>query len=308
MAQDTSIALLGLGPMGDPMSRNLLAVHPELVVWNRTASKTQPLVDAGARAASSPAEAAAAITLTVLPDLAQVEALLSGSDGLLAGWADKGVEAPVLVVHGTVSPTAVAAFAEQMFVEHGVSVVDAPVSGGTAGARQGTLSIMVGGDEAVVRDLDPVFRAMGSTVRHMGPSGAGALAKACNQVIVAATVTAVSEAMLLARAGGLDLGVLLELLRGGLADSEVLRQKGTRWITGDFDGGGNARNQLKDLGFVHDAATARGLDLPLSATVTELFSAMVENGDGALDHTGIQKTLASRSAALKGGPTEARDV
>ncbi|MDQ0871041.1 3-hydroxyisobutyrate dehydrogenase-like beta-hydroxyacid dehydrogenase [Arthrobacter sp. V1I9] len=174
-------------------------------------------------------------------------------------------------------------------------VLDAPVSGGTAGAENGTLSIMVGGDEPVARSLEPVFQAMGTTVRYMGPAGSGALAKACNQVIVAATVTAVSEAMLLARSGNLDLAVMLELLRGGLANSEVLRQKGERWLTGDFTGGGSARNQLKDLGFVLDAATTRGLELPVSTAVNELFEEMVANGDGALDHTGIHETLAKRS-------------
>lgn len=291
-----SLALLGLGPMGEPMARRLLEFHDGLVVWNRTSSKAQPLVALGARAASSPADAASDIVLTVLPDLGQVESLLPGPDGLLAGWAAKGTAKPILVVHGTVSPIAVAAFGEKMLHEHGVRVLDAPVSGGTIGAENGSLSIMVGGDEDAARSISPVLSAVGSTIRYMGPGGSGALAKACNQIVVAATVTAVSEAMLLARSGGLDLSVMLELLRGGLADSEVLRQKGHRWLSDDFTGGGSAKNQLKDLGFILDAASAEGLELPLSSTVTRLFGEMVDRGDGALDHTGIHRTIALRSA------------
>jgi 2-hydroxy-3-oxopropionate reductase len=275
----------------------------DLTVWNRTSAKTEPLAALGARAAKSPADAASDVVLTVLPDLEQVESLLPGPDGLLSGWATKGIDRPILVVHGTVSPTAVAAFAERLLRDHGVMVLDAPVSGGTVGAENGTLSIMVGGDRDTAQAVEPIFQAMGTTVRYMGPSGSGALAKACNQIVVAATVTAVSEAMLLARNGGLDLSVMLELLQGGLADSAVLRQKGYRWISSDFDGGGSARNQLKDLGFIKDAATAGGIDLPLSSTVTELFDAMVAQGDGALDHTGIHRTLALRSTApLKSSP------
>lgn len=290
-----SLALLGLGPMGGPMARRLLGFDRDLTVWNRTAAKTEPLATLGAHAAGSPADAASDVVLTVLPDLSQVESLLPGQHGLLSGWAAKGITRPVLVLHGTVSPVAVAAFAERMLRAHGVIVLDAPVSGGTLGAENGNLSIMVGGDQDVAQSMESVFRAMGTTVRYMGPSGSGALAKACNQIVVAATVTAVSEAMLLAHNGDLDLAVMLELLQGGLADSAVLRQKGYRWLSNDFAGGGSARNQLKDLRFIQEAATARGLELPLSSTVTGLFDEMVAQGDGALDHTGIHRIVELRS-------------
>lgn len=292
-----SLALLGLGPMGEPMARRLLAADGNLTVWNRTSAKAAPLLALGARVASTPADAASDIVLTVLPDLSQVESLLAGPDGLLAGWASKRITDPILVIHGTVSPTAVAAFSERVLRENGLVVLDAPVSGGTAGAENGSLSIMVGGNEDAAQSLEPIFQALGTTVRYLGPSGAGELAKACNQIVVAATVTAVSEAMLLARKGGLDISVMLELLQGGLADSQVLRQKGQRWLANDFTGGGSARNQLKDLGFVLDAANAEGIDLPLSRTVTDMFTDMVTQGDGALDHTGIFRTIAQRSAA-----------
>jgi 3-hydroxyisobutyrate dehydrogenase-like beta-hydroxyacid dehydrogenase len=166
------------------------------------------------------------------------------------------------------------------------------------GAENGTLSIMVGGDEDALRSVAPAFEFMGSTIRHMGSGGSGALAKACNQIVVAGTVTAVSEAMLLARGGGLDPSVMLELLRGGLADSEVLRQKGHRLIDGDFAGGGSAQNQLKDLNFVLGAAGTAQLELPLSTVIKDLFEDMVARGDGGLDHTGIFLTLAQRNSAL----------
>ncbi|MET1085767.1 MAG: NAD(P)-dependent oxidoreductase [Arthrobacter sp.] len=293
-----SVALMGLGPMGEPMARRLLDGYGELTVWNRTASKAEALVGLGARVASSPFEAAADIVLTVLPDLSHVESLLPGEAGLVAGWAAKGIAGPVLVVHGTVSPGAVAAFGERMLRDHNVRVLDAPVSGGTIGAENGTLSIMVGGDEDALRSVTPAFQFMGKTIRHMGPGGSGALAKACNQIVVAGTVTAVSEAMLLARGGGLDPSVMLELLRGGLADSEVLRQKGQRWIDGDFTGGGSAQNQLKDLNFVLGAAATADLELPLSRIVRSLFEEMVARGDGAFDHTGILRTIAQHRNAL----------
>lgn len=293
-----SLALLGLGPMGEPMARRLLDGYGKLTVWNRTAAKAEALAGLGARLASSPFDAASDIVLTVLPDLSHVESLLPGEEGLLAGWAAKGIARPILVVHGTVSPDGVAAFGDRMLRDHNVRVLDAPVSGGTIGAENGTLSIMVGGDKEALRSITPAFQFMGSTIRHMGPRGSGALAKACNQIVVAGTVTAVSEAMLLARGGGLNLSVMLELLRGGLADSEVLRQKGQRWIDSDFEGGGSAQNQLKDLNFVLGAATTAHLELPLSKVIRNLFEEMVAQGDGALDHTGILRAIAKRSNAL----------
>lgn len=287
-----SIALLGLGPMGLPMAKRLLNRYPGLVVWNRTASKALELQVSGATPATTPKEAARDLVLTVLPDLQHVQSLLDGPEGLLAGWKARGISEPILVIHGTVSPTAVEEFAEQMLREHRVHVLDAPVSGGITGAEKGSLSIMVGGEKATAESVQPILETMGTIVRHMGSSGAGALAKACNQIVVAATVTAASEAMLLARTSGLDLTVMQELLSGGLADSQVLRQKGDRWINQDFSGGGSASNQLKDLRFIIDAATHQGLTLPVTNTTASLFADMVTEGNGQLDHTGIYESLA----------------
>lgn len=286
-----SVSLLGTGPMGAPIARNLIDGGVPLTLWNRTLHKAEAI--RGGTVAPRPADAAADVVLTVLPDLPQVEALLEGDEGLLAGWARAGVSEPVLVIHGTVSPTAVAAFAAHCKSRYGVVVIDAPLSGGTIGAEQGRLSIMAGGPQGVVRWLTPLFELYGSTVMWFGESGAGAIVKACNQIVVAATVTALSESMALAKASGLDLDKVQGILKGGLANSEVLQQKGGRWITGDFHGGGSAKNQLKDLRFVTEAAADAGLSLPVANTLTSEFESMVTEGLGDLDHTGIYLSITS---------------
>lgn len=296
-----AVSLLGLGPMGEPMAQNLLDGLGSLTVWNRTAEKADRLAALGARSARRPRDAAAPITLTVLPDLVHVESLLNGDDGLIAGWRAAGIDRPILVVHGTVSPTAVARLAATLADEHGVDVIDAPLSGGTVGAREGTLSVMIGGDRDVADSLLPLFAHVGRTVRYLGPSGSGALAKACNQIVVAGTVAAVSEAMLLGRTAGLDLELLRDLLQGGLARNAVVEQKADKWIDEDFTEGGSAANQLKDLRFIAESAAANGVVLPTTAEVERLFERMIGDGDGALDHTGIYRTLVTLSREQSSG-------
>ncbi|MFJ3391620.1 NAD(P)-dependent oxidoreductase [Leifsonia aquatica] len=295
MTGSTTVSLLGLGRMGEPIARRLLRDLGALTVWNRTRSKADCLAASGAVVAASPADAAADVTLTVLTDLVDVEDLLDGDHGLLAGWAAKGIASPVLVVHGTVSPVAVASLASSL-AARGVSVVDAPLSGGVLGAETGALSVMVGGSDAAVEKALPVLRHVGSTVVVFGPPGSGEIAKACNQVVVAATVTAISEALVLADATGIDRGRLLDVLGAGLAGSEVLRQKRGRWLGRDFEGGGSAANQLKDLRFVAQSAQASGVTLPVAATVAGLFDRMVVDDRGELDHTAIELTIAELGA------------
>jgi 2-hydroxy-3-oxopropionate reductase len=271
--------------MGAPIARNIIAGAVPLTLWNRTVHRAEAI--AGGRVAASPAEAAREVVLTVLPDLPDVERLLDGKNGLLAGWKAAGIANPVLVIHGTVSPVAVAAFAAECQRDHGVTVIDAPLSGGTIGAEEGRLSTMVGGPRHVVEQLEPLFRLYSGTVVWFGDTGAGSTVKACNQIVVAATVTALSEAMALASSTGLDLEKVQSVLSGGLANSEVLRQKGQRWIDADFEGGGSAKNQLKDLGFISEVATEAGLTLPVAGSLLTAFQAMVSAGRGDLDHTGI---------------------
>lgn len=293
-----AVSLLGLGRMGEPIARRLLADLGGLTVWNRTPAKAEALRGLGAAVAESPAAAAAPVTLTVLTDLADVEAVLEGPDGLLAGWRRAGVGEPVLVVHGTVSPTGVARLAERLR-PLGVGVVDAPLSGGVAGAESGALSVMAGGDPEALERALPVLRLVGSTVVVLGGPGAGEIAKACNQVVVAATVAAISEALTLAGASGIDRGLLLDVLAGGLASSEVLRQKRARWLARDYEGGGSAANQLKDLRFVEETAEAAGLSLPVAHALTGLFDRMVAEGLGALDHSAVELVAAGSASAVR---------
>lgn len=289
----SDISLLGLGAMGAPMAERLLSAGFDPVLWNRSAAAADRFRSRAALA-DTPSDAAARVVITVLTDLGGVTDVLEGPQGLRAGWRDRGITDPVLIVMGTVSPTAVSALARSLAAD-GIRLLDAPVSGGVVGAAAGTLSIMVGGDADAVERAMPCFEALGSTIRHMGPSGAGAMAKVCNQLIVAAGVTAISEAMLLARRTGLDLSALADILEGGLAGSTLLRQKVANWIDEDFTAGGSAVNQLKDLRFASDAAAASGLELPLAELTRTLFAELVAQGDGGLDHTGIYRGIERRA-------------
>jgi 2-hydroxy-3-oxopropionate reductase len=275
--------------MGGPIAQNILNRGVPLTLWNRTAEKARAIT--GGTLAASPADAARDVVLTVLPDLPQLEALMRGDEGLLAGWKAAGIQHPILVVHGTVSPVAVAEFADRCQRNWGVTVVDAPLSGGTIGAYEGRLSIMVGGPRDAVERVTPLFELYSSTVAWFGDTGAGSTVKACNQIVVAATVTALAEAMALAAESGLDLEKVQTVLAGGLANSEVLAQKGRRWIDRDFEGGGSAKNQLKDLRFITEIADHTGLRLPLAACLQNAFEVMVAAGYGDLDHTGIYRTI-----------------
>jgi 2-hydroxy-3-oxopropionate reductase len=282
------VGFVGLGVMGRPMARNLLLAGHRVVVWNRSAGPAAELATAGATVARTPAELATAapVVLTMLPDLPQVEEVLQRDDGLLAGM-DRG---SVLVVMGTVSPVAVRDLGARL-EPGGVAVVDAPVSGGDVGAEQATLSIMVGGSPEDVARVRPYLEAMGTTVDHLGPLGAGQLAKACNQIVVAATLTALSEALVLARRGGLDPQRVFAVLGGGLAASRVLEVKGPKLLGGDFRPGGAASFQHKDLGFALAAAREEGVALPLTALVDQLYGAARWNGFGDDDHSVVVRVI-----------------
>ncbi len=287
-----ALSLLGLGAMGLPMARRLAAAG-ELTVWSRSAAKPEALrAEVGARVAPTPAAAAGDVVVTVLPDLAEVREVLEGADGLLAGWAARPPEAarPTLVVCGTVSPVALRALAEEL--APAVDVVDAPLSGGGLGAAEGRLSVMVGGSDAQATLLAEVLAPCASRVTRMGPTGAGATAKLCNQLVVAETITALSEAFALARASGIDPEALADALGAGLAASEVLRQKRHHWIEESFEPGGTIDYQVKDLRYAREAAVASGARLPAAETALALFEAASAAGDGGLDHTGVYRTIA----------------
>ncbi|WP_433269932.1 NAD(P)-dependent oxidoreductase [Actinosynnema sp. CS-041913] len=280
------ISVLGLGAMGRPMARNLARAGFPVTVWNRTPERDGEVRAAGGRAAATPAEAALPAVLTVLPDLPDVEEVLAGPDGLLAGWREGGVARPLLVVMGTHAPGAVKALGARL-EDVGVRLVDAPVSGGDVGADAGTLSIMAGGHADDVLRLQPYFSVLGTTVRHMGPLGAGQLAKACNQIVVATVLNGVSEALALAVGNGLDPAAVLDVLGGGLAGGTALEMKRDKWLTHDFTPGGRARHQLKDLVFAIEAGRESGVPLPVTAAVEQMYTAMCALGLGDDDHSGV---------------------
>ena len=286
-----SLSLIGLGAMGLPMAR-LLAARGALTVHNRSAPRARALAaeTPAITVAATPADAAAEVVLTVLPDLPEVRAVVDGPDGLLAGWRDASVDRPMLVVMGTVSPVALRELAEEL-AEHGVEVVDAPMSGGVLGAAEGRLSVFVGGSEAQAAELADVLAPCASRVTRMGPTGAGATTKLCNQLVVAETITALSEAFALARKSGIDAAVLADALGSGLAGSEALRQKRHHWVTEEFAAGGTIDYQVKDLRYAQQAAHAADLRLRAAETALAMFEAASAAGDGGLDHTGVYRQV-----------------
>lgn len=296
VSHDERVGVVGLGAIGLPVAINLARAGFAPKVWNRTAAVTSAAVAEGAEAAELEAMGrACSIVLTVLPDLPEVEeVVLAGlRKGFIAQNAARSagdVRQPLLVVMGTVSPTRVETFAEALAAD-GVLVVDAPVSGGDVGAQRGELSIMAGGAPEAVSRVAAVLDPACGTVRRLGGVGAGSLAKACNQMVVGATLTVLSEALLLGRAGGLGDDALLDVLAAGLAGSTALDVKREKWTSGDFTPGGRARFQLKDLGFALEAGDDHGLPMALTRQVEMLFDRLIERGGGDLDHAAVITVL-----------------
>lgn len=282
--------MLGPGLMGAPMARNIRRAGHDVAVWARRAEATAALTDDGISAAATPAALAAAseVIISMLPDLPQLEPLVDGEDGLIAG-ASEGV---VLVVSSTVSAAGVRVFGDKVAEasDGRIAVVDAPVSGGEIKAIDGTLSLMVGGAEAAVSRAWPVLSACG-TPTLLGALGAGSVVKACNQLIVAAEVAALSEASLLARDAGIDLTALFDVLARGLASSAVLDQKREKLAASDYTVSGPAKFMAKDLRFALEAAEAAGAAAPLSAFLRGQYEGLNAAGLGELDIVVMQRYL-----------------
>ncbi len=280
----TNVGFVGLGVMGRPMARRILAAGFPLVVHSRSATAAAELVAAGAKGARSPADLArgAEILIVMVPDTADLAAVLEGPDGILAGAADGLIVAAMGTHHPAAMPQLAATCAAR-----GVRLLDAPVSGGEVGAIEGSLSIMAGGDAAAFDTAVPVFEAMGRTIVRVGESGAGQLAKACNQLIVGATIAAVAEGLHLARAAGVDPAVVRTALTGGYAASRVLELHGARMIDRDFAPGGRTALHAKDAHIILDTAAALGVDLPVFAVVADRFNRLVAAGGGDLDHSAL---------------------
>ncbi|GLB66459.1 2-hydroxy-3-oxopropionate reductase [Arthrobacter mangrovi] len=284
----TNVAVIGLGIMGLPMAVNLVKAGYTVTGFNRSQEKIDKLVADGGRGAASVAETVkeADVVITMVPDSPDVEAVVSGDDGVFAN-AKKGA---LWVDASSIRPDVASRLAEDARAA-GLRPLDAPVSGGEQGAIDGALSIMVGGAAEDFADAREVLEAVGKTIVHVGPSGSGQTVKAANQLIVAVNIEALSEAIAFLEAYGVDTDAALKVLGGGLAGSKVLDQKGQKMLDRNFDPGFRLALHHKDLGIVTAAAREAGVAVPLGAAVAQLVAATVNQGDGGLDHSGLFKQV-----------------
>ncbi len=278
------VGFIGLGIMGRPMARNLLKAGYPLLVHSRSQGPVQELVGAGAKAANSPKDVASQVEvlITMLPNSPDVELVALGKSGIVEG-ARPGL---LFLDMSTISPL-VSQKVGKALQSKGVRMLDAPVSGGEKGAVEGALSIMVGGEKSDFDAALPVFQALGKTITHLGPLGAGGFTKLANQVIVAVNLTALGEALTLARKAGLDRSLTLKALGGGLAGSKCLEQKTPNYLSGTYNPGFKIDLHFKDLGLIMESSRALGVPLPCTAVVQELFNALRVKGRGGLDHSGV---------------------
>jgi 2-hydroxy-3-oxopropionate reductase len=277
-----TVGLIGLGIMGKPMAENLIEAGYDLVAYNRTREKAEEL--GGATVAETPKEVAeqSNIIITMLPDSPQVEEVLAGEDGVL-----EGVQEGALVVDmSTISPVVTEELAEKAS-ERGASMLDAPVSGGDVGAIDGTLSIMVGGNEEDFERVLPLFEVMGKTVTHVGPVGTGQVVKAANQIVVALTIEAVSEALVLGSKAGVSPEKILDVLGGGLAGNKVMEVKREKMLDHSFDPGFRVELHHKDLGIALAAGREYGVTLPVTAIVDQMLETLKMLGRGDQDHSAL---------------------
>lgn len=270
--------------MGRPMSKHLLKGGYLLVVYDILKEPVKELVSLGAKEAGSPAEVAKAakLLITMLPSSPQVEEVALGPRGLVEGIQAGTIYADM----STISPI-VSQKVEKFLAPKGVTMLDAPVSGGEKGAIEAVLSIMVGGEKEAFDAFLPIFQLMGKTITHMGPIGAGGFTKLANQIMVAINLTGIAEALVLGTKAGLDLELMIKALAGGLAGSRCLDQKTPNYLAHDFKPGFKIDFHYKDLGLIMEAARALGVPVPVTAMVQELFNAARVKGRGGMDHSGI---------------------
>jgi 2-hydroxy-3-oxopropionate reductase len=283
------VGFIGLGIMGGPMAKNLMEAGYEIVLFNRTREKAEELAEDGdAEVAAHPKEVAedSDVIVTMLPDSPDVRDVVTGEDGVLAGIK----EGSLLVDMSTISPVVTEELAEKVR-ERGASMLDAPVSGGDVGAIEGTLSIMVGGSEKDFERAKPLFEVMGKTVTHVGPSGAGQVTKAANQVVVALTIEAVSEALVLGSKGGVAPEKILDVLSGGLAGNKVMEVKREKFLSHEFEPGFRSELHHKDLGIALAAGREYGVVLPVTAIVDQMLLAMKRKGWGGEDHSALLRVI-----------------
>jgi 2-hydroxy-3-oxopropionate reductase len=283
----TTVGFIGLGIMGAPMAENLVKAGFDVAGYTRRPAARDRLAAAGGRRADSVADATrgADVVITMLPDSPDVESVVLGPEGVVANAAPD----LLMIDMSTVTPATARTIAGR------VRALDAPVSGGEQGAIEGTLSIMVGGSAADFAAAQPVLSALGTTVVHVGPAGAGQLVKAANQLVVAGTIELVAEAIVLLRASGVDPEAGLRVLGGGLAGSTVLDRKGPGMLAGEFTPGFRVDLHHKDLGIMLAAAREAGAVVPLGALVAKLMAALRAQGDGGLDHSALVRLVSRLS-------------
>jgi len=288
----SNVAVIGLGIMGLPMAKNLVTAGNTVTGYNRSQDPIDALVAAGGRGAGSVAEAVtdADVIITMVPDSPDVAGVVRGEDGVFAN-ARSGA---LWIDTSSIRPDVAKELADEA-VAAGLGVVDAPVSGGEQGAIDAVLSIMVGGTAEDFAKAKPVLNAIGKTVVHVGPAGAGQTVKAANQLIVAVNIQALAEAVVFLEAYGVDTAAALKVLGGGLAGSKVLDQKGQKMLNRDFAPGFRLALHNKDLGIVTAAARQAGITVPLGSAVAQLVTSLVARGDGGLDHSGLFKLTAELS-------------
>ena len=280
----TTVAFVGLGIMGAPMAGHLIDAGFDVIGVNRSPEKVQELVERGGRGADNIADAAreADVVAVMVPDSPDVQEVLAGDGGVF----DTAKPGTLVIDFSSIRPDVTADLAAQA-KEKGLRILDAPVSGGQAGAEAATLSIMVGGEEADFDAARPVLDAVGKTIVHVGPNGSGQTVKAANQLIVAGNIQLLAEAVAFLEAYGVDTKAALTVLGGGLAGSKVLDQKGENMLSRSFQPGFRIELHDKDLGIVTSAAREAGVVIPLGAVVAQLMAAAKANGDGGLDHSAL---------------------
>jgi 2-hydroxy-3-oxopropionate reductase len=279
------VGFVGLGGMGGPMASNLMKAGYEMVLHNRTREKAEKLAEEGeGEVADTPREVAERcdVVITMLPGPSEVETVVSREGGLF-----EAMRRNLLVVDMSTSSPTLARELARRAREREASMLDAPVSGGDVGAQEGTLSIMVGGEEADFERAKPLFEAMGKTVTHLGPAGAGQVVKACNQIVVALVIEAVSEALVLGSRGGVAPEKILNVLGGGLAGNKVMEVKREKMLSGHFEPGGKVEYHHKDLGIALAAGREYGVSLPATAIVDQMFGVLVAQGRGGWDHSAL---------------------
>jgi 2-hydroxy-3-oxopropionate reductase len=295
MKKKPVLGYIGLGLMGKPMALNLINAGYTVVVHNRSRGVVKELVAQGAQEATSPREVAAQteIIFTNLPDSPDVELVALGKDGIL-----EGVKAgSIYVDHSTIKPS-LARIIDQEFKDKGAYALDAPVSGGDIGAQQGTLAIMVGGPEQALQRVRPVFEVVGKTITHVGGPGSGQIAKAANQIMVAAQMVAMAELLILAKKAGADPQRVIEAIQGGAAQCWTLDVKPERLFSGNRQPGFKAYMQEKDLNIVMETAREYGVPIPAAGLHTQLYSSMLQMGLADLDNSAVIAVL-EEMAAMK---------